>query len=109
MALCYLNVTAHAEVSKLKSDSSLLTASMQNATEELQRLEHAFESVKRQLFGRLHDIARAQLFQQAPQLAPSPQERLMLTAGQQGNGSGGSSSLNGAPELQDRREGQTVE
>ena len=105
MALCYLNVTAHAEV--LKSDSSLLTASMQNATEELQRLEHAFESVKKQLFGRLHDIARAQLFQQAPQLAPSPQERLMLTAGQQGSGSG-SSSLNGAPEVQDRREGQTV-
>lgn len=75
----------------------------QNATEELQRLEHAFESVKKQLFGRLHDIARAQLFQQAPGAVPSPQERLMLTAGEQENDS--SSSLNGAF---DQREGQMV-
>lgn len=41
---------------------------MQNATEELQRLEHAFDSVKKQLFARLHAVARLQLFQQAPEV-----------------------------------------
>ena len=41
---------------------------MQNATEELQRLEHAFDSVKEQLFARLHAVARTQLFQQAPEV-----------------------------------------
>ncbi len=80
---------------------------MQNATEELQRLELAFESVKKQLFGRLHDIARAQLFQQAPSANGSQQERLMLTAGKQPDTSR-SSSLNGVPQAPDTREEQTV-
>lgn len=80
---------------------------MQNATEELQRLELAFESVKKQLFGRLHDIARAQLFQQAPSASASPQERLMLTAGKQPAGSS-HSSPNGVPQAPDTREQQTV-
>ncbi len=53
---------------------------VQNATEELERLEHAFDSVKKQLFRRLHDVARAQLFQQAP-AAPTKPRRLMLGAG----------------------------
>ena len=79
---------------------------MQNATEELQRLELAFESVKKQLLGRLHDIARAQLFQQAPGTSASPQERLMLTAGKQPGGS--ASSLNGVRQAPDAREEQTV-
>lgn len=79
---------------------------MQNATEELQRLELAFESVKKQLFGRLHDIARAQLFQQAPGAAASPQERLVLTAGKQPDRA--SSSLNGVLQAPDAREEQTV-
>lgn len=34
--------------------------------EELDRLEHAFDTVKKQLLGRLHDIARAQLFPTLP-------------------------------------------
>ena len=79
---------------------------MQNATEELQRLEHAFESVKKQLFGRLHDIARAQLFQQAPSKASEPQDRLMLTAGAQQNGA--RSSANGALDAQVSTEGHAV-
>eukprot|EP00879_Flechtneria_rotunda_P017411 GHRR01018243.1.p1 GENE.GHRR01018243.1~~GHRR01018243.1.p1 ORF type:complete len:289 (+),score=117.71 GHRR01018243.1:1240-2106(+) len=33
-----------------------------NATDELERLEQAFEHVKKQLLGRLHEIARQQLF-----------------------------------------------
>lgn len=33
----------------------------QNATEELQRLEAAFADVKRELFGRLHDLVREDL------------------------------------------------
>ena len=41
---------------------------MQNATEELERLERAFDSVKKQLFTRLHAVARQQLFQQAPEV-----------------------------------------
>ena len=43
----------------------------QNATEELQRLEHAFDSVKKQLFGRLHMILRKDLFQ-GPASPPEP-------------------------------------
>jgi len=34
----------------------------QNATDILERYEKAYDQVKKQLFGRLHDIARAQLF-----------------------------------------------
>ena len=46
---------------------------LQNATEELARLEAAFDSVKRQLFTRLHTLLRQQLL--APggaQLPPVP-------------------------------------
>ncbi|XP_043711575.1 arogenate dehydrogenase 2, chloroplastic-like [Telopea speciosissima] len=34
-----------------------------NALEQLERLDMAFESVKKQLFGRLHDILRKQMFE----------------------------------------------
>ena len=34
----------------------------QNATEELDRLEKAFDDVKKQLFDQLHDVVRSQLF-----------------------------------------------
>ncbi|KAG2447681.1 hypothetical protein HYH02_007141 [Chlamydomonas schloesseri] len=63
----------------------------QNATDELERLEQAFDTVKKQLFGRLHDIARQQLFPTvdtagngngalapAPQALPPPREPLAL-------------------------------
>ncbi|CAK9232904.1 unnamed protein product [Sphagnum jensenii] len=40
----------------------------QNATEELERLELAFDSIKKQLFGRLHDVLRQQLFEVAKAL-----------------------------------------
>ncbi|XP_042477112.1 arogenate dehydrogenase 2, chloroplastic-like [Macadamia integrifolia] len=39
-----------------------------NALEQLERLDMAFESVKKQLFGRLHDILRMQLFENAEDL-----------------------------------------
>eukprot|EP00899_Mesostigma_viride_P026436 jgi/Mesvir1/6978/Mv09119-RA.1 len=42
-----------------------------NATNELEKLEIAFDAVKRQLFDQLHDVLRAQLFDAAP--APVPQ------------------------------------
>jgi hypothetical protein len=35
---------------------------MQNATEELARLEQSFDYVKKQLFDRMHNTVRAQLF-----------------------------------------------
>ncbi len=39
---------------------------LQNATEMLEELERAFDSVKRQLFERLHDKLRDQLFPVMP-------------------------------------------
>ena len=42
---------------------------MQSATEELERLEHAFDSVKKQLFDRLHGILREQLFHDGPAMS----------------------------------------
>jgi len=39
----------------------------QNATEEIDRLEKAFESVKKQLFDRLHYVARKNLFHDIPE------------------------------------------
>ncbi|KAL5547730.1 hypothetical protein UlMin_002961 [Ulmus minor] len=36
-----------------------------NAMEQLERLDLAFESLKKQLFGRLHDVLRKQLFEKA--------------------------------------------
>lgn len=44
---------------------------MQNATEMLEALERAFDSVKRQLFQRLHDKLREELF---PVMPPSHQQ-----------------------------------
>ncbi|KAJ4971985.1 hypothetical protein NE237_005084 [Protea cynaroides] len=41
-----------------------------NALEQLERLDLAFESVKKQLFGHLHHILRKQLFQNAEGLEP---------------------------------------
>ena len=35
---------------------------MQNATEELKRLEAAFDHVRQGLFSRLHDVVRDQIF-----------------------------------------------
>ncbi|KAG2492326.1 hypothetical protein HYH03_009277 [Edaphochlamys debaryana] len=66
----------------------------QNATDELERLEKAFDTVKKQLFGRLHDIARKQLFPEvdpatgtngvppvsASAVLPPPREPLALPA-----------------------------
>jgi arogenate dehydrogenase (NADP+) len=45
----------------------------QNATEELQRLEAAFADVKKELFGRLHDLVREDL------LGVSERERARAT------------------------------
>ncbi|KAF8055326.1 TYRAAT2 [Scenedesmus sp. PABB004] len=43
-----------------------------NATDELERLEQAFDVVKKQLLGRLHDIARKQLFPADGDAAAAP-------------------------------------
>ena len=85
-----------------------LNACAHNATEELERLERAFDGVKRQLLGRLHDVARAQLFQQAPEVATPPpllqaQQQRMLgppearPASGNGSSNGAHSGNNGAP------------
>lgn len=54
--------------------------------EELDRLEQAFDVVKKQLFGRLHDIARKQLFPSSP----------AATGGSQNNSGNGSTAAPGA-------------
>lgn len=63
----------------------------QNATEELERLEHAFDAVRQQLFRRLHDGVRAQIFSPAqPAAAPGP---ALHRAPALGSASASSSSL----------------
>lgn len=66
---------------------------VQNATEELERLGYAFDAVKKQLLGRLHELARKQIgFDAAP--ASSPPQNGVHT-----NGSNGSASVTGMPEV----------
>ncbi|XP_028807290.1 arogenate dehydrogenase 1, chloroplastic [Neltuma alba] len=48
-----------------------------NAMEQLERLDLAFESLKKQLFGRLHSIYRKQLFENTDKLHALP-DRLIL-------------------------------
>ena len=74
---------------------------VQNATEELERLGYAFDAVKKQLLGRLHDLARKQIgFESAP--APSKSDkRPMASALPQGHehGHSDSQSHTGMPEV----------
>ena len=74
--------------------------SLQNATEELERLGYAFDAVKKQLLGRLHELARKQIgFDTA-----SVNSALQLHNGNATNGSNGSSgskSHTGMPEVTD--------
>ncbi|EFJ52916.1 arogenate/prephenate dehydrogenase [Volvox carteri f. nagariensis] len=67
----------------------------QNATDELERLEKAFDTVKKQLFGRLHDIARAQLF---------PMEEMGKGPSGNGNGNGKAAATAPVPALPAARE-----
>ncbi|KAF8405746.1 hypothetical protein HHK36_007823 [Tetracentron sinense] len=47
-----------------------------NAMEQLERLDMAFESLKKQLFGHLHDVIRKQLFENAESFEVSHEEPL---------------------------------
>lgn len=44
----------------------------ENATEELARMEAAFDEVKKQLFDQLHDVVRARIFYVRPATDPAP-------------------------------------
>ncbi|OVA04048.1 Prephenate dehydrogenase [Macleaya cordata] len=47
-----------------------------NATEQIENLDRAFETVKQKLFGRLHDILRKQIVERVPlQGVPQPKSR----------------------------------
>lgn len=46
-----------------------------NAMEQLERLDHSFESLKKQLFGRLHGVLRKQLFENAEQFQVSLEDQ----------------------------------
>lgn len=58
----------------------------QSATEELERLEHAFDSVKKQLFDRLHGILREQLFHETAAPPPVTVATPALVKATNGNG-----------------------
>ncbi|KAG2713392.1 hypothetical protein I3760_04G174500 [Carya illinoinensis] len=48
-----------------------------NAMEQLERLDHSFESLKKQLFGRLHGVLRKQLFEDAEKFDVSWEKRML--------------------------------
>ncbi len=78
--------------------SDLVAGVLQNATEELERLGYAFDAVKKQLLGRLHELARKQIgFDTAPAAALPPSKNGIHTDGS--NGSGRSPA--GMPEVTD--------
>ena len=66
---------AQAAVASLWSFQGCQYAGMQNAIEELDRLESAFDHVKGQLLDRLHEVVRQQLFHKAPAVQPSKPPR----------------------------------
>ncbi|KAL5547731.1 hypothetical protein UlMin_002962 [Ulmus minor] len=55
-----------------------------NALEMLERLDLAFEALKKLLFGRLHDVARKQLFGNAERLQVSREDYALPKQGQNG-------------------------
>ena len=70
---------------------------LQNATEELERLGYAFDAVKKQLLGRLHELARKQIgfdsVRPSSPVPPSNGARLPASAG--------ASTHTGIPEIAD--------
>ena len=78
---------------------------LQNATEELERLGYAFDAVKKQLLGRLHELARKQIgFNSEPPALLSPQSN-----GAHSNGSNGVRSPTGMSEIADAVAGTFVD
>ena len=77
---------------------------LQNATEELERLGYAFDAVKKQLLGRLHDLARKQIgFDPAPvkAVSESSAEGSVHTNGAETNGHRSRASKTGMTEVAD--------
>ncbi|KAJ7976710.1 Arogenate dehydrogenase [Quillaja saponaria] len=58
-----------------------------NAMDQLERLDLAFESLKKQLFGRLHGIYRKQLFENAEKFEALPRRLLLPNVSENGNAS----------------------
>ena len=50
-----------------------------NAMEQLKRLDLAFESLKKQLFGRMHGVLRTQLFENADESRVMKEQHLLPT------------------------------
>ena len=74
--------------------------SLQNATEELERLGYAFDAVKKQLLGRLHDLARKQIgFDPAPVKALESSGAQHSMNGAEANGSHRGTSKTGMTEV----------
>ena len=46
---------------------------MQNSTQTLEQLEHAFDNIKRKLFSELHEVVRQQVFPAHDATLPVPQ------------------------------------
>lgn len=78
---------------------------LQNATEELERLGYAFDAVKKQLLGRLHELARKQIgFDSGRPALPSEDNN-----GVQSNGSRGLKTPTGMPEITDAVAGTFID
>ncbi|KAL3158157.1 hypothetical protein ABBQ32_011749 [Trebouxia sp. C0010 RCD-2024] len=67
----------------------------QNATEELERLGYAFDAVKKQLLGRLHELARKQI----GFTSGRPASPLLSSNGARSSASAGPSTHTGIPEI----------
>lgn len=68
---------------------------LQNATEELERLGYAFDAVKKQLLGRLHELARKQIgFASGRPASPSSSSN-----GARSSASASASTHTGTPEI----------
>ena len=73
---------------------------LQNATEELERLGYAFDAVKKQLLGRFHELARKQIGFDTASVNSALQHH-NGSARNGSNGSSGSKSHTGMPEVTD--------
>lgn len=83
---------------QVRSNHHFQNAVYDDVPQELERLEVAFDHVKKQLFGRLHDIARKQLFPDGVRPGSPPPASLPPASGDASSGSssgGAASSSNG--------------
>lgn len=78
-------------------------AALQNSTETLEQLDHAFDNIKRKLFNELHDIVRQQVFP----AHSSKQSELKLSDGSGGD-TGSESGEESSNSIDEASQGSTA-